>query len=146
MSDELVLNITRIFDAPREVVFDCWADPAKISQWSAPHGMSIEAGVGECKTGEHWKSTMKGPNFQMDLAGDYIEVIENKKIVFTHSWFNPDGTTGETTTCTVEFADIDGKCEMTFTQTGFANAESRDGHGGGWGQCFEKLDTLIAKG
>lgn len=143
MSEELKLEITRFFDAPASLVFDCWADGDKISQWSAPHGMTIEAGEGECVTGSNWKSTMKGPDFQMDLQGKYLEVIPKEKIVFTHEWLDADGKPGETTTITVLFKDFDGKCEMTFIQTGFANAESKDGHAGGWTECFEKLEKLL---
>ena len=36
------------------------------------------------------------------------------------------------------------KTEMNFRQTGFDSAESRNGHADGWGQCFAKLEELLA--
>ena len=35
---------------------------------------------------------------------------------------------------------------VVFTQTGFASKEDREGHAGGWGECFERLDSYIKKG
>jgi len=46
----------------------------------------------------------------------------------------------------VRFSDAPGGgTRLKFEQTGFDSAESRDGHGGGWSECFERLDALLGK-
>ena len=45
---------------------------------------------------------------------------------------------------TVVLTEIDGGTHLSFTQTGFASGASRDGHGGGWGECFERLAAYLA--
>lgn len=44
---------------------------------------------------------------------------------------------------TVVLAERGGKTEMTFCQAGFDSVESRDGHAGGWSECFDKLERLL---
>ena len=63
----------------------------------------------------------------------------------THVWEKEDGTPGEASLLTVLFEDLGGKTRMTLIQTGFDTVESRDGHGEGWSECFERMETLLSK-
>ena len=78
---------------------------------------------------------------ELGLGGEYREIVPNKKLVMTHVW-DEDGIE---TVVTVTFEDLGKKTRMTFTQTGFTSDESRDGHEGGWTECFELLDDLLAE-
>jgi uncharacterized protein YndB with AHSA1/START domain len=58
----------------------------------------------------------------------------------------PHGKPGHETVVTVRLEDAgEGKTLMIFRQALFDSVESRDGHQGGWGQCFERLDDLLAQ-
>jgi len=50
-----------------------------------------------------------------------------------------------TTLVTVTLTERGGKTEMSFRQTGFDSVESRDGHAGGWNECFAKLENLLSE-
>jgi uncharacterized protein YndB with AHSA1/START domain len=65
-------------------------------------------------------------------------------LVFTHAWDDPDGKPGHETLVTVRLEDHHGKTLMTFRQAFFTSVEQRDGHRGGWSECFERLAAHLA--
>lgn len=137
--------ITRIFDAPRPLVFAAWTKPAHLKQWSAPHGFTIPVSKGDLRAGGKWRACMVSPQGEkMWLSGVYREVVQDELLVFTHAW-EEDGTGGHETLVTVRFEDHARGTKLTFEQSGFDSAESASGHKGGWKQCFERLDVLLAK-
>jgi uncharacterized protein YndB with AHSA1/START domain len=79
------------------------------------------------------------------LSGVYREIVEPERIVFTHTWLDDDGKPGHETLITISFAERRGKTEMTFRQAVFESVESRDGHRGGWNECFDKLAEYVAR-
>ena len=146
--EPLELTLVRVFAAPRHLVFQCWTDPKHIVHWLAPHGFTIPLAEGELKPGGRWRSTMVKPDgTELKLGGTYKQLVRDELIVMTHAWDTPQDEAGQETLITVRFEDAGpGKTRMTFTQTGFASKEDREGHAGGWGECFERLDSHIKKG
>jgi len=143
--DELELLITRVFDAPRARVWQAWADPEQMKQWSAPRGFTIPVSEGELRPGGKWRACMRKPDgTDLWLGGVYREVIEPERMVFTHAWDDQNGKPGPETLVTVTFIERGGKTEMNFRQTGFDSAGERDGHAGGWSECFDRLDEILA--
>lgn len=143
---ERELVITRVFDAPRDLVWSAWTEPERIKQWSAPKGFTIPVAEGELRPGGAWKSCMRKPDgTDLWLAGVYREIDEPKRLVFTHAWLDEHGDPGPETLVTVTFVERGGKTEMTFRQSGFDSTDSRDGHAGGWNECFDRLDKLLAR-
>jgi len=138
------LTLSRVFDAPRPLVFKAWTEPQHLKRWSAPHGFKIPVNEGELRPGGPWRAVMVMPDgTKLALGGFYTKVVPNKLLVFTHRW---EGDPGPETVVTVRFADAPGgKTRLKFEQTGFTSVESRDGHGGGWKECFERLEALLAK-
>jgi uncharacterized protein YndB with AHSA1/START domain len=139
------LLITRAFDAPRTLVWRAWTEPEHLVHWSAPHGYAVVECSGDLRPGGWWRSCMRSPE-GVDLwnGGTYIEVTPPERLVFTFAWDDEGGRPGLETLVTLEFAEADGRTTMTFRQTGFESEDSRDGHGGGWSQSFEKLATYLA--
>lgn len=141
---ELELTITRIFDAPRDLVFRMWTEQHHIQRWSCPHGFSLPVSEGDVRPGGTWRAHMRsGEGEDFHLQGVYRDIVENRRLVFTHAWIDENGKTGPETLVTVTFADQGGKTKMTFHQSGFTTAASRDGHEGGWNESFVKLGALI---
>jgi uncharacterized protein YndB with AHSA1/START domain len=144
-SRKSTLTLSRVFDAPRALVFAAWTQSAHMKRWSAPHGFKIPVSEGELKPGGAWRAVMVTPDgFKLRLSGVYRKIVPDELLVFTHRWEGPDA--GPETVVTVRFSDAPGgRTRMQFEQTGFDSGEARDGHAGGWGQAFERLEELLAK-
>ena len=138
------LVITRVFAAPRELVWKAWTEPERIKQWSAPKDFTMPVAEGDLRPGGAWRSSMRKPDgTELWLGGVYREIVEPERLVFTHAWLDDKGKPGPETLVTVTLTERGGKTEMTFRQTGFDSVESRDGHAGGWNECFDKLENLL---
>lgn len=141
------LVLTRIFAAPRALVFAAWTESKHMKKWSAPNGFTIPVAQGDLRVGGKWKACMVTPQGEkLWLGGVYREIVKNKKLVFTHAWQGGD----EETLVTVRFADHPRGTKMMFEQSGFGSAGSRDGHKGGWTECFVRLadhlrETVVKK-
>ncbi|MGH8307637.1 MAG: SRPBCC family protein [Gammaproteobacteria bacterium] len=138
------LTITRVFDAPCSLVFKAWTEPEHIVQWSAPRGFTIPYSEGEVRSGSAWRSCMRKPDgTELWLGGIYREVVENKRLVFTHAWDDADGKRGHETVVTVSFEEHNGQTRLSLHQAFFMNVESRDGHRGGWNECLDRLAEYL---
>jgi uncharacterized protein YndB with AHSA1/START domain len=143
-SAEDQLTLTRIFAAPRALVFAAWTQPGHLSQWSAPRGFTIPVNKGVLKPGGTWRACMVTPDgVKLWLHGVYQEVVPDKLLVFTHTWEGEENA--PETLVTVRFADHPRGTKVTFKQTGFGSTESRDGHLSGWKECFDRLTDLLVK-
>jgi len=139
------LTITRVFDAPRELVFKAWTDSAHGSEWSAPRGFTVAVLEADLRPGGAWRLCMRTPEGQeLWVGGVYREIVPPERIVSTHAWQNPDGTSGHETLMTVTLAARGDRTEMTFRQTGFESVEDRDGHREGWSESFDRLEEHLA--
>lgn len=79
------LSITRLLNAPRELVFEVWTDPKHIAQWWGPNGFTNTIHEMDVRPGGKWLLTMHGPDgTDYPNAVVYHEVIKNEKLVYTH--------------------------------------------------------------
>lgn len=139
------LVITRILDAPPSLVFKAWTEREHLVHWLCPHGFTLTHCEGDVRPGGAWRSCMRSPDGRdLWLGGVYREIVEPERLVFTHAWDDADGKPGHETLVTVTLADQGGKTKLTFHQAFFDSVESRDGHAGGWGECFDKLAVHLA--
>jgi uncharacterized protein YndB with AHSA1/START domain len=75
----------RVFNAPREIVFNAWADPVQLAQWWGPKGFTNTFHEFNFKPGGTWKFTMHSPEGQDFLNTCVFEKIEMpERIVFQH--------------------------------------------------------------
>jgi uncharacterized protein YndB with AHSA1/START domain len=138
------LTITRVFEAPRELVWRAWTDPEQIARWWGPRGVStpLDKIHLELRPGGAANLTMvdDATGEEYPNTGTYLEVVEPERIVWKDDGF-PDGTGAGTVTVT--FRDLGGKTELTvhaiadFSDTVRAQAEI------GWGSSFDKLAELL---
>jgi uncharacterized protein YndB with AHSA1/START domain len=141
------LALTRLYDAPRELVFRAWTEPEQLRRWCAPTGFAIAAAGGEMRPGGSWHSTMRAPDgTEYRLVGRYTEVTPPERLVFTHAWLDAAGAPGVETLVTVTLEERGGRTLLTLTQTGFETAAARDGHEGGWGETLDRLAGHLAAG
>jgi uncharacterized protein YndB with AHSA1/START domain len=139
------LVITRVFDAPRELVFAAWIDYEQLAIWSGPTGFTIPSVEGDLRPGGEWRMCMSSEEHgTLWCHGVWREITPPERLVFTTAWENPDGAPEHEMLVTVTFADQGGTTEMTFHQAAFIHEQSRDSHNDGWSECFDKLAVLLA--
>ncbi|WP_421779999.1 SRPBCC family protein [Kiloniella litopenaei] len=143
---EFTLVIERVFDAPREQVWKAWTDRDIRMQWLSPKDFSVRQDDGRICAGHEYKACMiSSAGKESRYAGEYREVKEPEKLVFTHTWQNDIcGVPYIETLCTVLLEETaDGKTKMIFTQSGLRSADARRSHNGGWSECFDKLKAVV---
>jgi uncharacterized protein YndB with AHSA1/START domain len=84
-------SITRVFDAPRETVWDAWTRAESLAQWWGPKGFDIGVSRLEMKPGGMFLYSMKTASQEMWGRFIYREVVRPERIVFVNSFSNPDG-------------------------------------------------------
>ena len=134
------LIISRTFDAPRERVWNAWTDPDEIERWLCPEGFTVAFAEGDVHPGGGWRSGMRSPDGDvLVISGEYREVVEPERLVFTHAWEDGEGQPGHETIVTVTLAADGDRTTLTFHQEGLASVESRDSHEEGWNGVLENL-------
>lgn len=140
------LIMTRVFDAPRELVFRAWTDNDRGNQWSAPRRFAVAVFESDLRPGGAWRLCMRAPDGdELWVGGVYREIVRPDRLVMTHAWQTPDGRPGHQTLITVTLATHGGRTEMNFRQTGFDSVAERDGHADGWSECFDRLEEQLAQ-
>ena len=139
------LEITRIFDAPREAVWAAWTEPEQVASWSGPRGFEITSNQADLRAGGAWRMCMRSAEWgELWQHGVFRQVDRPELLVFTTAWEEPDGTPEHEMLVTIRFADLGGKTEMMFQQSSFRSEQSRDSHIDGWTQCLDKLGEHLA--
>lgn len=79
------LLLTRVLDAPVELVWEIWASPEHIAQWWGPEGFTNTIHYMDFRTGGDWEFTMHGPDgTDYKNKNTFVEVVENQRVVYEH--------------------------------------------------------------
>jgi uncharacterized protein YndB with AHSA1/START domain len=77
--------IERIFDAPRELVWEAWTNPEHVAKWWGPDGFTTTITKMDFRVGGVWKLTMHGPDGKnYPNSSVFREIAEPERIVFAH--------------------------------------------------------------
>ena len=147
MSSEPELIIERVFEAPRELVWQAWTEPKRMVSWMGPPKHPATHMEGEIKPGGKWRGCLRSGASGEDLwqGGEYLEIDEPERLVFTFYWEGDDGKPEKVMLITLTFQELDGrKTRMTMHQAQFSSEEQRDGHRIGWNGAFDRLDKFLA--
>jgi uncharacterized protein YndB with AHSA1/START domain len=149
--------IERRFDAPVELIWKLWTEPEHFAAWYGPDGATIPVAKMDVRVGGTRLvcmevSTPGGPR-QMWFTGEYLDVVENERLVYTESMADehgnvltaadmgmPDGHP-TTTEVRVELAAVDGGTRMVMTHSGIP-ADSPGA--AGWAMALDKLAAHAA--
>jgi uncharacterized protein YndB with AHSA1/START domain len=144
-SGGLELLITRIFDAPRSLVFKAWAEPERMACWAGPKGFTMTSCEMEARAGGVFRFSMRSPEgTDHRVRGVYHEIVEGERLVYTWAWVDAEGKPGHETLITVTFADQGEKTKFTLHQAVFESATARDAHRGGWDSALDCLAEYLA--
>ncbi len=145
-TEELV--ITRVFNAPRELVYRAFTDPDQLAQWFGPTGFSVprETVDMDARVGGHQRFTMvndEDPSMTSPVNATFTEVIENELLVGIEEFVMPGIQEPTVMSARLEFHDEDGKTRLVLRQ-GPYSTEMEGMAREGWGSSFTKLDALLA--
>jgi uncharacterized protein YndB with AHSA1/START domain len=142
----LQLVMTRVLEAPRDLVFRAWTDPELEKRWSAPLGLTVPVCETDPRPGGAWRLCMRTPvGEELWVGGVYRQVRPPDRLVATTPGRIPTGLPvrkrSSRSPRRVRPADRDG-----LPPGRFDTVEAREGHGEGWAECFDKLERVLAAG
>lgn len=143
-------TLTRIFDAPRAVLWRAWTDPQEFATWWGSAGMvvPVETTRIDLQVGGQWYARMESPAFGAHpFCGVYEQIEEPSTLVFAMTDAEvPDPD--RSATVTVTFIEVDGQTEMTLRQAGDFGEEPevmRAQLTVGYGQFFDRLAATATR-
>ncbi len=145
--------ITRVFNAPRELVFKAWTDPKHVAQWWGPKGFTTKVIELDLRPGGKSRYVMIGPDgTEYPVKGVFREIVPLERIVTSDEFdegfekvVNADLPKG--IVMTALFEDLDGKTKLTLRIV-HESAEERRKHEemgviAGWNSSFDCLDEFL---
>jgi uncharacterized protein YndB with AHSA1/START domain len=140
--------ITRIFDAPRSLVFQAWTDPKHMANWWGPNGFTNPVCEMDVRVGGAYHIVMRGPDgADYPCRGVYREIVEPERLLFTNLAVDKEGNVLLDGFTTVTFEEHGGKTKLTLQTraTGLVAGAERmlAGMEAGWTQSLDKLSEHL---
>jgi uncharacterized protein YndB with AHSA1/START domain len=138
------ITMRRVFDAPRERVWQEWTEPERFADWFGGSGAEIplETVSMDVRPGGSWRATMFfGPGRRViQWKGEYVEVVAPERLVLTFS----DRSDEVYELVTVVLNDLgSGRTEMLFEQRGHLPPEEYERAKDGWAGFFDRMETRL---
>ncbi len=151
------VTITRIFDAPRELVWRAWTVPEHYMRWWGPKDFTSPACEIDLRVGGKYLNCMRSSDGQDYWGtGTYREVVPLERLVYTDSFADENGNVVPAShygmgddipiemQVTVTFEDYEGKTRMTLKHVGIPAGEMSDMTQAGWNESFDKLAASLS--
>lgn len=144
--------ITKVFNAPRKLVFKAWTDPEHLKRWYAPQGCTIDFLRYDLRPGGYFLSLLKNPAGHDCLCkGTFQEIKSPERLVYTLTFADKEGNFVSPeqigvdpdwpaeTVITVTFEELEGKTKITLHQTVAESIAKRTGAYPSWLQMLDRL-------
>jgi len=147
---ERTVVITRIFDAPRALVFKAWTDPAHLSQWWGPRGFTNPVCEVDPRVGGTLRIVMRAPDgAEHPMIGVFREIDPPARLVFDNIATDRDGKVLLEGLTTVLFAEHGrGRTKLTVESRATARVDYAwrmlEGMEAGWTQSIDRLGEHVA--
>jgi len=158
-SVEQELIITRIFDAPRELVWKAWTDPERVKRWWGPKNFTAPVSKIDLRVGGTYLNCMRSPEGKDYWStGVYREIVEPSLLVCTDSFADEKGKVVPAShygmegdwplelRISITFEETGGKTTMTLRHEGIPAGQMSELTEAGWNESFDKLAEYLAKG
>ncbi len=153
------LVVTRIFDAPRELVWKAWTDPKYVMQWWGPKGCIAPVCKMDFRVGGKFLCCMRTPDGQEFWnGGEYFEIVVHEKIVYSMYFADAEGNKVEPAHYGLEHEAIDGardvvtfedfgngQTKLTFIGNEPMESAKHSGQFEGWNQILDKVAAVVAR-
>src|SRR5712691_2014321 len=148
-SEERELVLTRVFDAPRDLVFKAWTDPNCVAMWWGPHRFTNPVCELDPRPGGAILIHMRGPDGTVyPMTGVYQEIVEPERIVFTSAALDANGNPMFEVLTTLTFAEQGEKTKQILRARVIKRSPQAApylaGMEQGWTQSLERLSSYLA--
>ena len=153
-----VLAVTRVFAAPRELVFRAWTEPERLKRWWGPKGYTLPYCEIDLREGGVFLYCMRSPEGRDFWGrGVFREIVAPERIVFAMSFADVEGNAVPAThygmspkwpletLLTVAFEEEAGKTRVSLRYEGVPPGADRDGTRQGWSEMLDRLGEYLAK-
>jgi uncharacterized protein YndB with AHSA1/START domain len=138
-ASEPQLVLTRVFNAPRRLVFEAWTTAEHVSQWLAPRPLTMPRCEVDFRPGGRFCFAMRAPDGkEYPFEGVFREIVALERIVWTGNIHDRNSTV-----TTVTFSEEDGKTTLTVHQTFAFESPASQGAKQGWTRTLEQLTEHV---
>jgi uncharacterized protein YndB with AHSA1/START domain len=150
------LIITRLFDAPRELVWKAWTESERVMRWWGPKGFTSPVSKINLRVGGEYLNCMRSPEGKDYWSkGVFREIVVPERLVMTDSFADENGNTVPGSyygmskdfplemLISVMFEEYDGKTKITLRHTGMPSDADSKGAGQGWNESLDKLAEYL---
>ena len=150
LPNERRVVITRIFDAPRELVWRAWTEPHHMAKWFGPKTFTISSCELDPRVGGVLRLTMRSPDgHEYPMKGVFREVVKPERLSFSNIAIDNDGNHLLEGVTTVTFEDLGGKTKMTLDAHAVGLVPQAPqmlaGMEAGWSGSFDKLADALSR-
>ena len=147
---EGTVDIVRVFDAPRALVWQAWTDPKMMAQWFGPRGFTSSVPELDARVGGALRIVMHGPDGNdYPMKGVFIEVTPPERLVFTNIAIDSDGNHLLEGKTTVTLTEQGGKTTMRVQSRAVGRVplapQMLAGMEEGWAGSIDKLAELVVR-
>lgn len=141
------LTFSRIFNAPRELVFQAWTNPNLLEQWFCPTGFSVDFCEVNAQPGGFFRIHMRSPEgIIYPTKGEYREIVPPVRLVYLDTWDDDRAHNPEVQTI-VTFEEEGNKTHVTlysiFSSEQHRNEVLSQGAKDGWKMFLDNLEKVL---
>ena len=150
--------VTRVFDAPRELVWKAWTEPKYVMQWWGPKSFTAPFCEMDFRVGGKFRCCMRTPDGQEFWnGGEYHEIVEHEKIVYSLYFADATGNKVEAAEYGIEheamedahdvaiFEDFgNGQTKLTLIGNETMESAKNSGQLEGWNEILDKVAEVVA--
>lgn len=142
------LTIARVFDAPRELVFEAWTDPKHVGRWWGPHGFTTSKCEVDARAGGDIYIVMRAPDgSEYPMTGKFVEIVTPERLVFMSEALDGEGKSLFKVLNTITFVAQGNRTKLTLharvTEAGTQAPQYLQGMEMGWSQTLERLGEYV---
>jgi uncharacterized protein YndB with AHSA1/START domain len=147
---EASVEIVRVFDAPRALVWQAWTDPNMMAQWFGPRQFTSSVPELDARAGGKLRIVMHGPDGNdYPMKGEFLEVVAPERLVFSSVALDHDGNHLLEGKTTVTLTEQGGKTTLTLKSHAVGRVpiapQMLAGMDAGWNQSIDKMGELVVR-
>lgn len=142
INKDLKVEAAKSFPVDVQKLYDAWTNPEQLKQWWKPMGNSLKEVTNDLKKGGAVRYIFD--NEKLVITGEYLEVAENEKLVYTWNWDLPnDAVRNAAYKLTVKFNSNGSGSEINVLQENFQDEETMLPHQQGWEKGLTELEQFL---